>query len=170
VEIAVFLIGQAYKVFFSRADEQISRRLGRELESDIREAFSQIILDREGSVTIEARPKILAFDFSIVIVATRYLRFRIIRGRGDLDVYVAASKSPQEWHTLGDVLCVLNETELREHSPMKEVANVVCSNFDKIVDLFSSDENPLRIQLAEIEMYKRRALKQWEYEINRSQR
>lgn len=97
---------------------------------------------------------------------------RFIRGRGDLDVDVAAKSTPTEWHALSLRISALHtEDDIRRTSlnDLLDVARVLKPNLRRIEDVLSSAKYPeIKRRLASFYKYERVVAKQLETEINRN--
>ena len=104
-----FVVKTLYKLLFSGADRRLAKREQDRLAKEIHEEMP-FLFGEYGARIIpnQGVPFPPGFDYAIVTLEIGDLLFRFIRGRGDLDVWVASKNAPQEWH---DVLLVIRAME-----------------------------------------------------------
>jgi hypothetical protein len=100
----VCLLG--FKVLFGPSEKSQARKDGRRLVAEIDTSFSSLLAASGGRIQAhgiqgnKGRHLLAAFDSAAVILAFPEIRFRILRGRGQIQVQVAPVHAGEEWHDL----------------------------------------------------------------------
>src|SRR5437660_8950399 len=104
-----FVVKPIYSLLFGWLDRKTAKdnqnRFANEIRAELPFLFNELggrIIPNEG---VRFPP---GFDYAIVTIQAADLFFKFIRGRGDLDIYVASRNVPKEWH---DVLLVVRTME-----------------------------------------------------------
>jgi hypothetical protein len=103
------VVGWFYKMAFGGLEEFAYRRSRNAFIAEIERSFSDLFSHRAGELNV---PR--AFDYVSVAIEFKEVRFRIVRGRGELCVYAAPITNPQEWQEL---------SLLWHRKPMRECGN-----------------------------------------------
>jgi hypothetical protein len=163
------IVGKIYDLFFGRADARLSRQRENELALEIRHDVPFLFDERGGEiVTDETLRYPRPFDFASVIVVVDDLLFRFFRGRGDLRVWVAPKREPNNWSELQTVISLIDEDEPRPLLFLTDVQRVLRPRMIRLRAAFSEDRyRDLKQRLSDLNEHQRVAIRQWETETNR---
>ncbi|MGA2850405.1 MAG: hypothetical protein ABSE46_15520 [Terracidiphilus sp.] len=90
-----------YKMAFGGLDEIAYRRSRKKFIAEVRRDFSDLPSQHRGRIAPDEGIDLpRSFDYVAVTVEFKEVRFRIIRGRGELRVEAAAPSDPQDWQDL----------------------------------------------------------------------
>jgi hypothetical protein len=123
---------------FGGLDELTYRRDRRKFIAEIEQDFSSLFSKRAGNVVSEEGLELpRAFDYVSVAIEFKEVRFRIVRGRGELCIYAATTTEPTDWQ---DLSVVWHRRAMREcGSPpsckdqLGEVAQRLDANWDQLL-------------------------------------
>jgi hypothetical protein len=110
-----------------------------------------------------------AFDYAFVTVAVGKVLVRFCEGRGELDVRLASTEAPGEWHELTLVISLATrQAELQRGgvSNLKHAASLLAKYIDHIQSLFETDHT-IKQRLNEIYAHDRITTRELEWEINK---
>lgn len=167
-----FIAKAVYSLFFGRADKRLAQKNQEILAASVK-AELPFLFNEYGGVIIpnQGVPFPPGFDYAIVTVEVGDTLFRFIRGRGDLDVRVAAKSDVTDWH---DVTLVISAIEVPEDMKRKsflslsDFAPLLRRNMSRLIEAFSSAQYAeTRQHLAKFDTYERIVTKQTQTEINR---
>jgi hypothetical protein len=132
------VVGWIYKMAFGGLDELVYRKNRKQFIAEVEQGFSSLISQHAGKVVPDEGlelPK--AFDYVAVTVEFSAVRFRIIRGRGELRVQAALPSDPHDWE---DLSLLWSRRVMREcgkppsiHDRLEEVAQRIDANWNQIV-------------------------------------
>jgi len=173
LEAIRFVVKPIYSLVFGWLDRKMARdqqnRFANEIRMELPFLFNELggrIIPNEG---VRFPP---GFDYAIVTIELRDLFFRFIRGRGDLDVYVAPGNVPKEWHDVLLVIRTMEDPDDMRHASfifLRDVAVVLKKKMPLIQMAFSGARfSVTRAHLAKHYKYAKTVAKQLENEINRS--
>jgi hypothetical protein len=172
LEVARFVVGNLYQLFFGRYEIRLSRKAEDELAQDVRRELS-FLFQRPGAdiVSDDTIPHPRPFNYAIVIAVLPDLFLRFIRGRGELRVQVAPRSEPGNWAELPWVLNIIDgsgQLAPKGLATLQEVAPVLKARMAEIATSQSVDQyGETAQQLREMRDSERVVIKQWEMEINR---
>ena len=98
-------------LLFSSSDKAAAHRLSDSLAEDILRSWSYLLDRHRGELQQEARIR-TSFDFASCDVRFPLLWVRVVRGRGEIRVQVAAPGPDGRWEELGSVLHALPGADL----------------------------------------------------------
>ncbi len=132
------VFGGVYKVAFGGLDELLYKRARKQFIAEIELSFHYLFLKREGAVVpIEGTNLPRAFDYVGVTIAFSEVRFRIIRGRGELRVQAALPNDPSRWE---DIELLWSRQAMREcgnsssvHATLSDVAGTLDRYWDELL-------------------------------------
>ena len=167
-----WLVNGTYRVLFGWLDVRASKAKEREFALQIRGIFSFLFEAQDGLVVPNVGiPFPEPFDYATVTVACHNLLIRFVRGRGELNVALAQSKAPDNWHDLLLVMAAIDgRSELPERrwiTELNEAAALLEPNMARLYDAFGSDSNgETARRLEEFHRADRASMREWEFEIN----
>jgi len=131
-------IGWIYGMAFGPLDELAFRRRRKKFIAEIEREFSGLFSRRSGWVVPNEGLELpRAFDYVAVTVEFNDVRFRIIRGRGELRVLAATPINPQDWQ---DLSLLWHRKAMREcgsppsgYGQLGEVVQGLDRNWDQLV-------------------------------------
>ncbi len=95
------VVGWIYRMAFGGLEELAYRRSRKHFIAEIEKSFSDLFSQRAGLVVSDEGLNLpRAFDYVAVTVEFKDVRFRFIRGRGELRVQAAPTINPEEWQDL----------------------------------------------------------------------
>jgi len=123
---------------FGGFDELAYRKSRKRFIAEIEENFSNLLSRHSGHVVPDEGLNLpRAFDYVAVTCEFKEVRFRIIRGRGELRIQAALPGNPQDWQELS---LLWHRKAMREcgsppscNDPLCEVAQRTENNWDQIV-------------------------------------
>lgn len=171
LEVIAFVAKAMYKLIFGRADRRLALRHQRQLAQDICDEMPFLFNEYGGKIIPnQGVPFPPGFDYAVVTMAISELRFRFVRGRGDLDVYVSSTHEPEVWR---NVLLVISSVEgpddLRYSAfiSLRDAADVLRKKMPLVQEAFSSSRYPLtKLILDNHREYEKAVLKQLQNDIN----
>jgi len=90
-----------FKVLFGPSDSLSAKRNRNRLLSEIEVSFADLLRERAGRIhSNEGKGLPRAFDYAAVVMEFPEIRFRVIRGRGEIRVQVAPVHAGEDWHDL----------------------------------------------------------------------
>jgi hypothetical protein len=132
------IVSWIYKMAFGGLDEFAYHRRRKVFTAEIKRSFSDLFSQHTGRVVPDEGTNLpRAFDYVAVTVEFKEVRFRVIRGRGELRVQAAATSDPQDWQELS---LLWHRKAMREcgtppscHAELGEVVQRLGNNWDHIV-------------------------------------
>src|SRR5262245_23021742 len=108
----------SYKLLFGWLDKRLARREESKFALEIRAALGFLFTEGLGQIIPnKGVPFPPGFDYAYVTVSLKEFNLRFLRGRGELDVRIAPTFAPDDWHDLSLMFAVMdNEIELQRHS------------------------------------------------------
>lgn len=167
-----FIAKAVYLLFFGLADKRLAQKHQEMLAASVK-AELPFLFNECGGVIIpnQGVPFYPGFDFAIITVEVGEILFRFIRGRGDLDVRVAAKSDATVWHDVTLVISAIEDPEdmkRKSFLSLSDFAPQLRRNMSRLVEAFSSAQYAeTRQHLAKFDTYERVVTKQTETEINR---
>jgi hypothetical protein len=167
-----FIAKAVYSLFLGRADKRLAQKTQEVLAASVK-AELPFLFNEFGGVIIpnEGVPFPPGFDYAIVTVEVGELLFRFIRGRGDLDVRVAAASAATDWRDVTLVISAIEDPEdmkRKSFLSLSDFAPLLRRNMCRLVEAFSSAQYAeTRQHLAKFDTYERVVTKQTQTEINR---
>ena len=167
-----FVAKPFYSLLFGWLDRKTARdrqnRFAREIGAELPFLFK----DYGGHVIPNEGVRFLpGFDYAVVTVELCGLVFRFIRGRGDLDIYVASRTALKEWHNVLLVIRAMEDPDDMRYTGfifLRDAAVTLKKKMPLIQEAFSSARFPeTKEHLANHQKYAKAATKQLENEINR---
>jgi hypothetical protein len=132
------VVVQTYKLAFGGFDELFYRRSRKKFVNEIKREFSDIFSRRHGKVIPNEGINLpRAFDYVAVTIEFKEIRFRIIRGRGELRLQAAEPSSLESWQ---DLSLLWHRKPMREcgdppscYAPLGEVAQRIDDCWDQLL-------------------------------------
>jgi hypothetical protein len=167
-----YLLEPAWALF-GLSNKQVALRNQRELEQDVRSSLS-FLFDEQNGCVIPNRgvPFPPGFDYAFVTVAVDDVLFRFCRGRGDLDIRVAAKNAPNDLYDLSIVLALM-ETENSDpqrwnFATLPQASRLLRPKMDRLKHAFDgAAARDLKQRLADVRASDQIAIRQAEWEINK---
>jgi hypothetical protein len=167
-----FIAKAVYSLFFGRADKRLAQKNQEVLAANVKaelpflfNEYDGVIIPNEG---VRFPP---GFDYAVVTVEVGELLFRFIRGRGDLDVRVAAKSDATDWHDVTLVISAIEDPEDMKRKSflyLSDFAPLLRGNMSRLIEAFSNAQYAeTRRHLAKFDTYERVVTKQTQTEINR---
>jgi len=104
--------GWVYRMAFGGLDEFLHRRARRGFIAEVNRNFSYLFSEHDGRVhPHEGEDLPRGFDYVSVVLEFREMRFRLTRGRGELDADVAPAREPNDWRELRFLWQVANPSD-----------------------------------------------------------
>jgi hypothetical protein len=161
-----------YKLVFGRLDKRLALKEELKLGSEIQIALRFLFTEGHGRIIPNKGVRFPpGFDYAYVTVSLEKFSLRFLRGRGELDVRVAPTFAPDDWHDLSLVLAVMdNEIDLHRRTflDLWDVSKFLEPRMTELNEFLSPDQfNPGKRRLdAEVYTPERNAMREWEAEIN----
>jgi hypothetical protein len=132
------VVSWIYKMAFAGFDELAYRRSRKKFIAEIKQDFSDLLSQHRGRVVPDEGINLpRAFDYVAVTVEFEEVRFRITRGRGELDIQATSPNEPQNWQ---DLSLLWHRKAMREcgnppscHAELGEVVQRLDNNWDQLV-------------------------------------
>ena len=132
-------MSRIYKLLFGRLDERAYQQNRNEFVALIKIAFSNVLAIHKGSIVPhegEELPR--AFDFVAVTLEFPQIRFRLIRGRGELRIQFASKELPRNWQELNSFWNLVREPEwvtlALSYSQLDEFAEELERGWEKLLN------------------------------------
>ena len=131
-------VGWIYKLAFGGVDELAYRKNRKRFIAEIEQGFSSLIFQHAGKVVPDEGEELpRAFDYVAVTIEFAEVRFRIIRGRGELLAQASLPSDPHRWE---DLSLLWSRRVMREcgrppciHDRLEEVAQRIEANWSELV-------------------------------------
>jgi hypothetical protein len=138
LHISGSVIAWIYRMAFGGLEELAYRRDRRKLIAEIEQNFSSLFSKRAGKVVLDEGLELpRSFNYVSVAIEFKEVRFRIVRGRGELCVYAATTTEQTDWQ---DLSVVWHRRAMREcGSPpsckdqLGEVVQRLDANWDQLL-------------------------------------
>ncbi len=158
-------------MLFGWVDRWLARNYEKKLERDIRVALPFLFAEENGSVVpSEGVPFPPGFDYAFVTIRVDNVFIRFCRGRGELDVRVASSDMPNDWHDLGLLLSILDKEDLQRLGlvDLWRVSQLLRPRMDCLKHAFAGSAGvELQQRLSGVYASDKVAIREAEWEINR---
>jgi hypothetical protein len=167
-----FIAKAVYSLLFGRADKRLAQKNQEVLAGSVKAELPFLFNEYDGGIIPnEGVPFPPGFDYAVVTVEVGELLFRFIRGRGDLDVRVAAKSNAADWHDVTLVISAIEDPEdmkRKSFLSLSDFAPLLRRNMSRLIEAFSSAQYAeTRQHLAKFDTYERVVTKQTQTEINR---
>ncbi len=143
-----FIAKAIYSLFFWRADKRLAQKHQEMLAASVKAELSFLFNEYDGVIIPnQGVPFPPGFDYAIVTLEVGELLFRFIRGRGDLDVQVAAKSDATDWHDVTLVISAIEEPEdmkRKSFLSLSDFAPLLRRNMSRLIDAFSALNMPRR--------------------------
>src|SRR5690349_10264692 len=107
-----FIIGQTYSLLFGWYDKRLAREENLRLQRDLERNLSYFLATRDAKVTPVKEIKSLKdIDWPSITVRLDGVVLKFVRWRGELQVYVAPERMPNDWVELSLLLNLIDVPE-----------------------------------------------------------
>lgn len=164
------IIKGIYFLFFGWwLDPKVHRQNHSALVRDVCTYLEFVFTDYGAKFRPNLREPPRLFDFAQVTLSVGDLVFQIFRGRGEVNLTVASSRNPTEFHEFSTVLSAMDVGVKRQgFGHLLDIEKVLKPHMQDLATAFSAEHYPkIRSGLADTYARDRIITKQWETEINR---
>ena len=136
------VVAWIYRMGFGGLVELAYKRSRKQFTAEIEQSFSGLFSQRAGKVVSDEGSNLpRAFDYVSVAIEFKEVRFRIVRGRGELCVYAATTTEPTDWQ---DLSVVWHRKAMRESGDPPSC----CDSLGEVVQRLDANWDQLLVALA----------------------